>query len=94
MPKQKFAIGQRVHITKDLGPAMSHFYSDMDGIVKYTYAERYGSAGTQKANKKYCVVLLDENNKYVNTVAWYKEHQLTLVSRHKQTGYAILAKHP
>lgn len=65
---QKFPNGSRVHICKDLGGCMSHFTSDCNATVKYTYAHAYGGNDI----KSYC---LDIDG--VGEVSWYEEWQLT-----------------
>jgi len=67
---QKFPNGSRVHIAKDLGCMMSHFESDLDATVKYTYDHAYGGGNVTS----YC---LDIDG--VGEVSWYEEHQLTLI---------------
>ena len=73
MAKQKFKKGQRVHICKDLGVCMSHFPSDRDATVKYTYAQECGDYG-EGEDKEYC---LDVDGR--GSVAWYDEWQLTAI---------------
>ena len=72
MKKQKFKVGTFVHVAKDLGSMMSHFENNVDAIIGYTYAQKYG--GTD--NKSYSLYLI-KNGKVYNSVAWYEEHQLT-----------------
>ena len=71
MRKQKFHAGDLVHIAKDLGPSMSHFDADLDAVVLGSYADEYGGANTED----YGLYV-----KGVGPVAWYHEHQLTLLS--------------
>jgi len=73
-PKQKFQIGDKVKVAKDLGPMMSHFKSDFIGTVEYTYGQMFGGDNFDSYS------LIDENG---NSVAWYEEHQLTLVKDKK-----------
>lgn len=40
--KSEFIMGDYVRVAKDLGPTMSHFTSDCDAIVLYSYADIYG----------------------------------------------------
>jgi hypothetical protein len=74
---QKFPIGTRVFVAKDLGPAMSHFPSGCEAIVDGTYAQQYGGRDT----KSYDLQLLDENGSPCNRVAWYHEDQLTWIGQ-------------
>lgn len=70
--KQKFQRYDLVHIAKDLGNSMSHFKSDVDAIVLYSYEQECGhklAEGTTYA------LYIQE---YGHT-AWYYENQLTLV---------------
>lgn len=66
---QKFAIGSRVRIAKDLGAGMSHFPSDKLATVMHTYAHAFGGNHV----KSYC---LDVDG--VGRISWYEEHQLIL----------------
>ncbi len=77
--KQKFPKGARVRIANKLGPTMCHFSgAGCDATVLYTYAERYwGNDITSYA--------LDVDGS--GHSAWYKEHQLTLLT--KKGGTAI-----
>lgn len=65
---QKYPIGTRVRISKDLGESMRHFASDVNATVQYTYAHAFGGSDV----KSYC---LDVDGK--GSSAWYKEWQLT-----------------
>ena len=65
---QKFPVGSRVHIAKDLGNSMSHFNSDCDAIVEYVYAHAFGGSDI----KSYSLIIDD-----YGSVAWYHEWQLT-----------------
>jgi hypothetical protein len=65
---QKFPIGTRVHIAKDLGKSMEHFERGVDATVCYTYAHAYGGDNVTS----YC---LDVDG--CGEISWYKEHQLT-----------------
>lgn len=67
---QKFPVGSRVHINKDLGPMMSHFKSDCNATVKYVYAHAYGGNNVTAYN-------LDIDN--YGSVAWYNESELTAI---------------
>ena len=67
---QKFPVGSRVKINKDLGASMSHFKSDVTATVEYTYAHAYGGHDV----KSYSLYIDDHGS-----VAWYREDQLTLI---------------
>ena len=67
---QKYPSGTRVHIAADLGPGMSHFTSDVDGTVCYSYKQMFG--GDARQAKEYCIDIDGRG-----TSSWYKEHQLT-----------------
>jgi hypothetical protein len=66
---QKFPIGSRVKIAKDLGAGMSHFPSDKLATVMHTYAHAFGGSDV----KSYCLDVDGEGE-----ISWYEEHQLTL----------------
>lgn len=69
--EQKFHIGERVHITKDLPPSMRHFKKDCNATVEYVYAHAYGG------NDIGSYSLIIDN---YGSSAWYKENQLTRLS--------------
>ena len=73
MPEgQKFPVGARVRIVKDLGEYMPHFPSDSLATVEYTYAHAYGG----KDVKSYSLIVDG-----IGSVAWYYEHQLELIDQ-------------
>ena len=71
---QKFFFGDHVRIAKDLGSSMSHFESDCEAIVMYSYAEQYD--GHSKKN-------LDQFSLYIlpnrGESSWYYADQLELI---------------
>ena len=70
MNEQKYKKGDLVMIAKDLGDGMSHFTSDCEAIVMYTYASEYGGDDVES----YGLYIKGKGQ-----TAWYKEHQLTLI---------------
>ena len=66
---QKFPVGSRVYIQKDLGSAMSHFRSGCWATVEYTYAHAYGGNDINS----YSLIIDDHGSS-----AWYEEYQLHL----------------
>jgi hypothetical protein len=75
IPNQKFAIGSRVRIIKNLGPSMPHFPSGKNATVKYTYAYVYGG----NDYKSYCLDVDD-----IGEVSWYYEQQLKSIPAKKK----------
>ena len=71
---QKFNKGDHVQIAKDLGQNMSHFTSDCEAIVMYTYNEKYGGGNIDS----YCLHI-----KGSGKVSWYHEHQLELIEENR-----------
>lgn len=67
---QKFPPGTRVKIADVLDSDMSHFEAGVEATVEYTYAHAYGG----KDVKSYSLCFDDGNS-----VAWYREHQLSKV---------------
>ena len=67
---QKFHRGDIVAVAKDLGPSMSHFESDFEGIVIGSYDDAYGGGNTDS----YTIMAEDGNE-----ISWYHEPQLTLI---------------
>lgn len=70
---QKFFLGDRVRIAKDLGLSMDHFEKDCEAIVMYSYAEKYSGSG--KAHDQFGLFILPDRGE----TAWYYAHQLELI---------------
>jgi len=69
--EDKYKTGQRVHIKKELDSGMGHFPSDVDAIIEYTYAQKYGGDD----HKRYSVIILvPDGTDY--SCAWYNEYDL------------------
>ena len=77
---QKYSKGDHVKIVKDLGQAMSHFPSDCEAIVMYSYKEEYRGSD----DKIYGLYIKGEGE-----TSWYYEHQLILI---KKKQFALLSK--
>lgn len=77
---QKYSKGDHVKIVKDLGQEMSHFTSDCEAIVMYSYKDEYGG----NDNETYNLYIKEEGE-----VSWYYEHQLILI---KKRQFALLSK--
>lgn len=69
---QKFPVGSRVYIQKDLGPSMSHFTSDCYATVEYVYCHAFPHNGMDVESYS-----LDIDGH--GSSAWYEENQLTAV---------------
>jgi len=67
---QKFPVGSRVYIQKNLGSSMSHFRSGCKATVEYTYAHAYGGNNITSYS-----LIIDGHG----STAWYEEHQLNLI---------------
>ena len=65
---------------------MSHFKSGFNAIVEYTYAQKYGGDDINS----YSLIVLDENNSPINSISWYEEGQLTLISDDVVKGKEII----
>ncbi len=70
MAKQRFNRGDKVMITKFLDCTMSHFPSGLKAIVIGSYNDLCGPGS------KECYEL---DVKGHGKIAWYREHQLTLI---------------
>jgi hypothetical protein len=71
---QKFFLGDRVRIAKDLGSSMSHFESDCEAIVMYSYAEQYDSSSKRNLDQFSLYILPNRGES-----SWYYANQLTLI---------------
>lgn len=67
---QKFPCGSRVQISDDLGPDMKYFPKNRQATVMHTYAHAFGGNDVKQYHLN-----VDE----CGEVAWYNEHQLSIV---------------
>ena len=72
---QKFQQGDYVRVAKDLGSSMSHFTSDTDAIVEYSYKDKYGGSD----DESYSLFLKDRGS-----CAWYYGSQLSLIEKDRK----------
>lgn len=70
MKVQKYQKGAHVQVAKDLGQSMSHFASDCEAIVMYTYSEKFGGENIDS----YCIHIKGNGQ-----TSWYYECQLALI---------------
>lgn len=87
LPNQKFASGSKVQVTDKMPRHMFHFESGFQGIVEYTYGQKYGGVDDVKS---YSLIVLDSDGKPVNSIAWYEENQLTLLDDDLESGKSII----
>ena len=69
---QKYKNGDRVKIIKDLPLEMSHFPSDKEAIIEYSYKDVYGGYD----DKNYSILI-----KNIGERAWYPEDTLILIEK-------------
>lgn len=69
---QKFNKGDKVKVSDDLGPHMSHFQGGMEAIVIGSYKDKYGGSDTES----YTIHIQNQGE-----VSWYYEHQLKLIQK-------------
>ena len=86
MSRQKFKRGSRVKVAKNLGSMMSHYDSDFEGIVVYTYAQEYGGSNVNS----YCLLVLNEKGRPINEISWYQENQLTQLEGTRVEGLDLI----
>ena len=65
---------------------MSHFECGFEGIVDYTYGQRYSG----KDVNKYAIVELDDKNNPISSIAWYHEEQLILIDSNIKAGLKLI----
>ena len=85
----KFQRGSKVAVCKEMPSYMSHFESGFNAIVEYTYAQKYGGDDINS----YSLIQLDENDNPINSISWYEENQLTLISDHIAKGKEIIERY-
>lgn len=103
--KQKFSKGAFVWISNDERlfdghdgrGSMTHFIRNSLAVVEGSYVDLFGSQimgePSEEQYKEYSLVLLDEDLKPVNSCAWYREEQLSLVSNNTERGKHIINKY-
>lgn len=89
---QKFPRGTWVHVQKEMPACMRHFESDFDGIVEYSYSQKFGHGWPPEDGRehKYSLIVLDANGQPSNAISWYGESLLTLVDADVVKGLAII----
>lgn len=85
----KFPIGSKVAVCKEMPSYMAHFDSGFNAIVEYTYAQKYGGDDIDS----YSLIVLDENDNPINSISWYRENQLTLISDDLVKGKEIIKRY-
>ena len=85
----KFKRGSKVAVCKEMPSYMSHFENGFNAIVEYTYAQKYGGDDIDS----YSLIVLDDNNEPINSISWYEENQLTLISDDLAKGKEIIEKY-
>ncbi len=88
-PDQKFKRGCKVRIDKEMPGHMSHFTSDCDAIVEYTYAQKFPEFDPNDV-ENYSLILLNQDGVPIGSSAWYHEHQLTLINDSVGDGFKII----
>ncbi len=89
MNNQKFPRGSKVAVCKEMPRYMSHFESGFNAIVEYTYSQKYGGNDIYS----YSLIQLDENDNPINSICWYEESQLTLISDDIARGKEIIERY-
>lgn len=83
LPKPKFLTGTIVKVQDEMPESMSHFESGFIGVV-----------ANEHDNQLYCdeykLIVLDKNGMPVNSIAWYREDMLTLVSDDTEYGKKVI----
>lgn len=74
--KQKFQIGQKVRVCKEMPRHMSHFHSDFEATVLGTYAQLYRKGHCDEARHYREYSLYSEE---FGSLSWYDEDQLTAI---------------
>ena len=85
----KYARGSKVAVCKEMPASMSHFESGFNAIVEYTYAQKYGGDNVDS----YSLIVLNEKDEPINSISWYYENQLTLISNDVSKGKEIIEKY-
>ncbi len=86
---QKYARGSKIIVDKKMPSYMGHFPSGFYAIVEYSYAQRYTDLKTSD-DHQYSLIVLDNEDKPIYSIAWYGEEQLTLISNDINRGKEII----
>lgn len=92
-PDQKFLPGDVVFVHRSgMSPGMSHFESEFNGVVQYSYSQCFGGGHPKDDGNQheYSLIVLDASGTPVNEIAWYNEGALEKVEG-KYNGPEILA---
>lgn len=84
--KQIFPRGCKVHIGDNLPSSISHFKSDFNAIIEYSYLQRYKYGPPNN----YSVIQLDKNGQPINAIAWYPADVITLLSDDIEAGKKLI----
>ena len=85
----KYARGTKISVCKEMPTSMSHFESGFNAIVEYTYAQKYGGDDIDN----YSLIVLNDKDEPINSISWYNENQLTLISDDVSKGKEIIEKY-
>lgn len=88
--EQKFEPGDRVYV-KVVSPNMSHFTTNFNGIVDGSYNDLYQNMSYNLRDLTiFSVYVLSVEGKIINSVAWYNESDLTLLSKPDTASYEAI----
>lgn len=84
--KQKFFRGDMVYIKPITNKSRSHFTSDCNAIILYSYRDCFDKT---TEIPEYELLLLDRENKPYRNSAWYPETDLNivLIANHRDRNY-------
>ena len=86
LKNHKFKRGSLIKVCDEMPPHMSHFESGFKGIVEYTYGQKYGGDNVND----YSLIVLNDEYEPINSISWYKEDQLELLSDDVEIGILII----
>ena len=84
----KFWRGERVKIINDHRNVHER-YKDLGGV---TAIIEHSAQSQPQLLHSYALMIVDENNNLVNTLSWFDEKNLVLVSRDRNKGEIILQR--
>ena len=85
-PEQKFKRGQFVQVASQMPSHMQNFPSNFIGIIEYIYFQKH----LGESHRDYSLIVLNHNLMPINSISWYNESLLTLVSNNIEFGIELI----
>jgi len=64
----------------------AHFDSEFEAIVEYSHSQKFGGDLVDD----YALIVLDDNGRPINFLAWYQESEMVVISDDIKAGLKII----